>query len=48
MLFNVKIVSDADFQTYLQQLQTQGNVANEPLLGGVTSQTQAGLEGGSE
>ena len=48
MLFNVKIVSDSEFQTYLQQLQTQGNVANEPLLGGITSQTQAGLESGSE
>ncbi len=48
MLFNVKIVSDSEFQTYLQQLQTQGNVAKEPLLGGITSQTQAGLESGSE
>jgi cytochrome c oxidase subunit 2 len=48
MLFNVKIVSDADFQAYLQQLQGQGSVANQPLLGGVTSQTSAGLEGGSE
>jgi cytochrome c oxidase subunit II len=44
MLFNVKIVSDADFQAYLQQLEAQGNVANRPLLGGITSQTQAGLE----
>jgi cytochrome c oxidase subunit II len=44
MLFNVKIVSDAEFQSYLHQLQSQGNVANQPLLGGVTSQTQAGLE----
>ncbi len=48
MLFNVKIVSDSEFQTYLQQLETQGNVAKEPLLGGITSQTQAGLESGSE
>jgi cytochrome c oxidase subunit II len=48
MLFNVKIVSDADFQAYLQQLQTEGNVASQPLLGGITSQTQAGLEGGSQ
>ncbi|HEX3223030.1 MAG TPA: cytochrome c oxidase subunit II [Nocardioides sp.] len=55
MLFNVKIVSDADFQTYLQQLQSQGLVANQPLLGGITSQTQSGLahplgtpEGGSQ
>jgi cytochrome c oxidase subunit 2 len=48
MLFNVKIVSDADFQAYLQQLQAQKAVANQPLLGGVTSQTQAGLENGPE
>jgi len=48
MLFNVKIVSDADFQNHLQQLQAQGSVANKPLLGGVTSETSAGLEGGSE
>jgi cytochrome c oxidase subunit 2 len=48
MLFNVKIVSDAEFQAYLQQLQAQGNVASQPLLGGSQSQTQAGLESGSE
>jgi cytochrome c oxidase subunit 2 len=48
MLFNVKIVSDAEFQQYLHQLQSQGNVANQPLLGGITSQTQAGVESGSE
>ena len=48
MLFNVKVVSDADFQSYLQSLRTQGNVSQQPLLGGITSQTQAGLEGGSE
>lgn len=44
MLFNVKIVSDSEFQSYLQQLQSQGNVAEQPLLGGITSQTQEGLE----
>ena len=48
MLFNVKIVSDSEFQSYLQQLQAQGNVAKQPLLGGVTSQTQAGLQSGSQ
>jgi cytochrome c oxidase subunit 2 len=48
MLFNVKIVSDSEFQSYLQQLQTQGNIADDPLLGGITSQTQEGLESGSE
>jgi cytochrome c oxidase subunit 2 len=48
MLFNVQIVSDADFQTYLQQLASRGYIAKEPLLGGITSQTQAGLESGSQ
>jgi cytochrome c oxidase subunit 2 len=44
MLFDVKIVSQADYQTYLQSLQAQGNVSDLPLLGGITSQTQAGLD----
>jgi cytochrome c oxidase subunit II len=48
MLFNVKIVSESDFQSYLQQLQSQGNTSDQPLLGGISSQTQAGLESGSE
>jgi len=49
MLFNVKIVSDAEFQAYLQSLVAQGNVSDQPLLGGIESQTQAGLsQGGSE
>jgi cytochrome c oxidase subunit II len=48
MLFNVRIVSEADFQSYLQQLQTQGNVSDQPLLGGIQSQTQAGLIHGPE
>jgi cytochrome c oxidase subunit 2 len=48
MLFNVKIVSQADYTSYLQSLVTQGNVSDQPLLGGITSQTQAGLETGSE
>jgi cytochrome c oxidase subunit 2 len=48
MLFNVKIVSEADYTAYLNTLKVQGNVADQPLLGGITSQTQAGLEGGSQ
>jgi cytochrome c oxidase subunit 2 len=49
MLFNVKIVSQADYTSYLQSLITQGNVSDSPLLGGITSQVQAGLSsGGSE
>jgi cytochrome c oxidase subunit 2 len=48
MLFRVKIVSESEFQSYLQQLQAQGNVSDQPLLGGITIQTQEGLESGSE
>jgi cytochrome c oxidase subunit II len=48
MLFNVKIVSESEFQSYLQTLQSQGNASDQPLLGGIASQTQAGLESGSE
>jgi cytochrome c oxidase subunit 2 len=48
MLFNVQIVSDTEFQDYLQQLQSQKNIANGPLLGGITSQTQSGLENGPQ
>jgi cytochrome c oxidase subunit II len=48
MLFNVKVVSLDEYQAYLQTLVAQGNVSDQPLLGGITSQTQAGLEGGSE
>jgi cytochrome c oxidase subunit II len=49
MLFNVKIVTDAEFQAYLQSLVARGDVSDQPLLGGIESQTQAGLsQGGSE
>ena len=48
-------VSVADYESYLQSLQAEGNVSDQPLLGGITSQTQSGLahplgtpQGGSE
>ncbi len=44
MLFTVKVVSQADYQTYLQQLQTNGFTSNLPLIGGRDAYTQAGLE----
>ena len=34
MLFNVEVVSQADYDAYLQDLEAQGIVADEPLLGG--------------
>jgi cytochrome c oxidase subunit II len=55
MLFLVRIVSVDDYENYLQSLQAEGNVSDQPLLGGITSQTQSGLshplgtpDGGSE
>ena len=35
MLFDVRIVSEADYEAYLLSLQTQGNVSDQPLLGGI-------------
>jgi cytochrome c oxidase subunit 2 len=48
MLFNVRVVSQADYQTYLQDLQNAGRVTDKPLLGGAEADTQAGLEKNSE
>ncbi|MBD8869124.1 aa3-type cytochrome oxidase subunit II [Nocardioides donggukensis] len=54
MLFNVEVVSLAEYESYLQDLEAQGFVADEPLLGGEDARTQAGLdaalanEGGAE
>lgn len=44
MLFNVKIVSPEEYDTYLQGLVDQGNVSDSPLLGGEDADTQIGLE----
>ena len=44
MLFNVKVVSQADYDAYLADLADQGWVADEPLLGGSDATTQAGLD----
>lgn len=52
MLFNVKVVSQADYDAYLVELAEQGAESDEPLLGGANVRTQAGLddetEGGPE
>jgi cytochrome c oxidase subunit II len=51
MLFNVKVVSEADFEQYLRDQIALGNVADQPLLGGEDARTQSGLndsEGGTE
>ena len=51
MLFNVKVVSQSDYQQYLQDQIHAGFVSDTPLLGGAQARTQAGLEsneGGQE
>ena len=44
MLFNVKVVSQSDYQQYLQDQIDAGFVSDTPLLGGAQARTQAGLE----
>ena len=48
MLFNVEVVSPDDYESYLQDLEDQGNTADEPLLGGSNVRDQAGLDTGEE
>ena len=42
MLFNVKVVSPEDYESYLQDLEAAGNVSDEPLLGGTNAEHPAG------
>jgi cytochrome c oxidase subunit 2 len=44
MLFNVKVVSPEDFDTYLEGLQEAGHTSDAPLTGGQNAYTQAGLD----
>ena len=39
-----QVVSQADYESYLKDLEARGNVADEPLLGGEDARSQAGLE----
>lgn len=52
MLFNVKVVSQADYDTYVNGLVEQGAESDMPLLGGANVRTVTGLrddtEGGAE
>ena len=48
MLFNVRVVSRADFDAYLQDLQAAGFESDEPVLGGEYADTPVGLEEGAE
>lgn len=44
MLFNVKVVSRADFDAYLEKQAAAGNTSDEPILGNPHVITQAGLK----
>ena len=44
MLFNVEVVSEADYEAYLQEQMAKGFVSDTPLLGNEKTTTQAGLE----
>jgi cytochrome c oxidase subunit II len=48
MLFNVRVVEEAEYEQYLQDLEDQGNYSEEPLLGGNFVNEQAGLDDHSE
>jgi cytochrome c oxidase subunit 2 len=45
MLFNVKVVSQEDYDAYVQGLVDAGGETDAPLLGGSYASTQAGLSG---
>ncbi|SED36574.1 cytochrome c oxidase subunit 2 [Nocardioides exalbidus] len=48
MLFNVEVVSQAEYDAYLADLAEAGNTAEAPVLGGSYVNDQAGLDTGSE
>ena len=48
MLFDVKVVSQADYEAYLADLAELGAESDSPLLGGANVRTQAGLDDESE
>jgi cytochrome c oxidase subunit 2 len=51
MLFDVEVVSSENYDAYLEELESEGNTAEEPLLGGEHARTQAGNDeetGGEE
>ncbi len=48
MLFNVRVVEEAEYEQYVSDLEDQGNYSEEPLLGGNYVNEQAGLGDQSE
>ena len=47
MLFNVKVVSRADYEQHVRDVQADGRVSDTPLIGGADAYTQAGLDSGT-
>jgi cytochrome c oxidase subunit 2 len=43
MLFNVKVVSQSEYESYLADLAEAGQTADAPVLGGSNATTQTGL-----
>jgi cytochrome c oxidase subunit 2 len=43
MLFQVEVVSQAEYEAHLAELAEAGQTADEPLLGGAYATTQTGL-----
>ena len=43
MIFNVEVVSQDEYQSYLDEQRAEGFEADRPLLGGADARTQAGL-----
>ncbi|MDF1602693.1 cytochrome c oxidase subunit II [Nocardioides sp. YIM 152315] len=48
MLFNVRVVSQEEYDTFVQHLADAGATSELPLLGGDFARTQTGLESGDE
>ena len=48
MLFNVAVVSPAEYDAYLASQAEAGYISDEPILGGSYADTQVGLESGTE
>lgn len=48
MLFNVEVVSADEYESYLRELEQQGNTSEEPVIGGNFVNEQAGLDADEE
>jgi cytochrome c oxidase subunit 2 len=48
MIFDVEVVSQADYAAYLADLEATGQVSEKPLLGGADVKTVAGLDSNEE